>query len=423
MSKKEEKLKLKLVYGEFVNVESVKSLKELIAAIAEPFAVKTFDSLYVSYPHMEYTNPYHEPERRKDSQLELYLFGVPTDVEQTKSRVTTLTLNAEPIALAGEQQICLQPTAVPPSFTPFKDDNGQIYALRRDNQIWVLLDLGHNIVGGASDVPLTAVLQAVLGELIAPLSQEDKNRIIDAKLAKTVAGNIEKGYESLKASMTTKQKNFEEYEKAFQTAYKEYIRAKKIIESIVLPNEAECLQVLTKLRSLAFVQSLGLGKHSFLQVSTKEILLGPLNYGKWNIEFGESFPWFYPQNYARESAHPNDHLEDGNFCMGGFAKSYIDATQEGDLEKAMVIARYEITNYIPSQCLRPVEPFLAHIMGAKPFEEALQELASKAKPSIDSKKYKVQISSVFGTEITLVGSRLSRDSSDPETTRGVVKVS
>ncbi len=355
-------------------------------------------------PHLVYTDDGYEPTTKLDSTLEVYVFGVPRELGLVDvSHRTGISIKGKQLALPSGQGDVIVVDKVPSGFTSFEDDDGILFALRRDNQIWLLADLIHGVQSGGSSSldPFIEILNMVI-EGVTPITPEERRKIYEERLRQYI---INKSLESIKYitdNYNVHMNNVKSQERTFQDSLKNMYSWKKMKESAKTLDSKEASQVLNDLYALPFIKDITFNSRCIV-VTTKPITLGPFDYGCWTFELTSNEPRITPEKVDIESRHPYAYSDPGHFCLGGFNEAYVMATEGCDYVKAVSILKMLITNYMVTTKMSYLEPFLKKTMGTKEYNSALNEvlnLAGLKKSECD----KVEISSILGNEVTLVGS-------------------
>jgi hypothetical protein len=145
--------------------EYLPNLTQNLHDLFSPVVSEKFDSIYVCQPHQCFSD-YYKPETQSEKQAEIYVFSVPLSIiPGSKEELTNDYVKHEgclPLPKINGRNLeygfqyktskALQfryglvlTKALPAEFTPIVDDDNNILAFYKENQLWVLPDLFHNI--------------------------------------------------------------------------------------------------------------------------------------------------------------------------------------------------------------------------------------------------------------------------------------
>ena len=421
---------MKIKFGDFEEVETAENLdsktnvtekyvKPMLTEFFEGITSKSFKSAYISYPHQCRSEDY-SPAESSDEVLEIYLYSLPKDIESTPTdliRHENFVFNSKTIPpTAGQTDGIALNHGVPKGYAIMSDDTGFTYGVKTTNKVWILFDICHGmgVNGKSADYLLKAIFEALVDEVIAPPSPEELEHRLVEKIQKLVNWDRDAVIESFKKEI----KAFEAEAKLQEDRYTLLVRNLSDKYSQLELNQQrkskDGKEILEKVRSFSWVKRMFIEK-GMLTVETSPIGLGPYNYGEWKIQLGESLPAMQHEAYMKQ-LHPYEWSDRRGYCLGGFADAYIKSMHSGALDKALAIARMEITNYSVDTKMTIVEKFLSKIMGKK-FEKIQDDIRhEKFKDGVEN----IMISSINGTEVTYVGIRGSPDGSYAQTGQRVV---
>ena len=410
---------MNVTFGPFDDVSDIEFCKSTITNFFQLLKHPKIDQVYVAVPHMLYSDDGFEPTAKSSKRVEIYFFSSPKEVGMSTTRqLSRLHLNGQIFSLARGQGDTINSGSVPiPSeFEEFKDEDGELFALSKANKFWVLMDAMHGVgpSSGNSTELLTAVL-TVITEGFTPLSPEEKRKMQEQKFIAWLLLKSKNGFAEVDTIYNQRLQNVQTYQNQYQTALKDFVSWKQVKENLKPLSEDDAKEVIKRLWALPFVEDVSFGTN--VVIRTKEITLGPFNYGKWTFELVPTNPSILPENRDLDPFHPYSWGDHGRFCLGGFVEPYATAMQNCDLDKATSILKLLITNYMVTTRMHNLEPFLIRTMGEKEFREAFNELLREHDINPDDYE-RLEIASILGNEITLTGKEVKTGMSF----RKVVKV-
>ena len=415
---------MNVTFGPFDDVSDIEYCKSVIMNFFQLLKHPKVDEVYVAVPHMLYSDDGFEPSTKSSKRVEIYFFSSPKDVGMSNTRqLSRLHLNGQIYALVRGQGDTINPKVVefetaliPSEFDQFKDEAGELYALGKANKFWVLMDVMHGVgpSSGNSIDPLTAIL-TVITEGFTPLSLEEKRKMQEQKFIAWLLLKSKNGFAEVDTIYNQRLQNVQAYQTQYQTALRDFVAWKQVKENLRPLSEDDAKEVIKRLWALPFIKDVSFGMN--VVVRTKEITLGPFNYGKWTFEMIPTNPSILPEKRDLDPFHPYSWGDHGRFCLGGFVEPYATAMQNCEMDKAASVLKLLITNYMITTRMHNLEPFLTRTMGEKEFHEAFNKLLREHDIKPDDYK-KLEIASVLGNEITLTGTELKTGMSF----RKVVKV-
>ena len=395
---------MNVTFGPFDDVSDIEFCKSIITNFFQLLKHPKIDQVYVAVPHMLYSDDGFEPSTKSSKRVEIYFFSSPKEVGMSATRqLSRLHLNGQIFSLPRGQGDTIntpEGTPIPSEFEEFKDEAGELFALSKANKFWVLMDAVHAVSPtGNSAEPLTAIL-TLITERFTPLSPEEKRKMQEQKFIAWLLIKSKSGFSEVETIYNQRLLNVQAYQNQYQTALKDFVAWKQVKENLKPLSEDDAKEVIKRLWALPFVEDVSFGTN--VVVKTKEITLGPFNYGKWTFELVPNNPLILSENRDFDSCHPYSYSDRGHFCLGGFVEPYATAMQNCEMDKAASILKLLITNYMVTTRMNNLEPFLTRTMGEKEFQQALNELLRKHDINPDNYE-RLEIASVLGNEITLTG--------------------
>jgi hypothetical protein len=330
-------------------------------------------------------------------------------------KTNSLTLEGRQYSLLEAQRDTI-PFAPMNGYNEIQDESGQTFAIFKDNKCWILIDVIHRLGDSSSYATeqWPAVLQAVFSQIVQPITPEERQALAEKKIVKQIFESAKDNFGNFKAQRDAFAKDAESYQRNLLETLRQLTTYESLLKNMANYSEDDARKVLDKIKSLPFFESLSCSGGTPI-VNTKEIQLGPLNYGKFTM-----YMINYPKmTHEAKAMHPYEFHDHNEFCIGGFASAYTQATHSGEYDKAFMILRMLITNFSTSTRMNSVEEFLQSSMGKRGYEKAIKELCEQAKIPFDD--YDVAFSSILGNEITLLATR-KPDKKGEQTLRKVIKV-
>lgn len=401
---------MKIEFGEINDDGNAESVQQIINdCFVNLKNIKGYETLYVAIPHANNFNVF-KPARKSKNRLELYICATPTItrcnefIGQNNSLKFAGTTYAFEVGqcdvLAYDRKII---------YDEMQDDNGTIFAVKYDNQVWVLQDLLHPTF--KRDVTIN-----VIRELCKFIEGEakfyDPTDMIKNAMQKINEDQIRRFEENLAEI----RRRVADAQSAFTSRLRELSDFNR--ERVkLMTDDGTLAEAMTKrIMKMSIIERIG--KHAEIrngiQILTKDIIRGPFNFGKWIISIGPGLdPTFgiEPANMigsAEEKVkHPHDTSDTQGkcrACIGGFAEEIIRSQETGEWDTTITYYVMWVTNYTSAERLTELEKFLEATMGKKAFNDAYDNLLKKSQINKETHTG-VSISSLYGNEMTIIGTR------------------
>lgn len=407
---------MKIKFGEFEEVEEPTKVKEYLTAYFENVKPDKFDSIFLAYPHQCFSSAY-EPSKHVPSTLEIYMFSLPDEFEKSPnlgfSQAGLLNLDGEhQLELYGNQRDMFRINgAISRDFQEVKDVQGVRVAIQRGNQLWFMMDLFHKFgVDGApesSDIKrrIDAIMNFITETLIHPLTEEEQEAKFAKQLGKSIMSGVNDQVRRLESEVKVYENDIKANETRTSVLLRDYNDRQMLLEQYHSMKKPEPFEMIEKIKRMGIVEKFYL-VGLVPTINTKQITLGPFDYGKWTIGLGKDQP-FFKHDLSGKVRHAYEYSDTSLFCMGGFAPDYVTAMARGKLDAALSIARLEITNYSISTKMTSIEVFLRGMMG-KDFDKILEKVKEEKFKTSDT----IYISQIYGLEVTYVGTRAGSETGE-----------
>lgn len=389
---------MKIKFGEFEEVESVESVQKFLTEYFESFKSKDFDSVYIAYPHQCFSDDY-VPSRESERQLEIYLYSLPSKIKGEPKRGDSLYYDENTGGeLINGQRDFLSVTAVPAGYKLCKDIDTKPFAVCKDNQIWILYDIGHKlgVDNSVKTSSLKMMLDGVNDQFLDPPSQEDLEKRFLKALGQRVSAETKNMMKDAEANIKKYEVDLKASEDRVRQLMRSFASQRDLLEALKLVPTTDVTGVLDKVRKMPMVKKMEFAGKS-IQVETNPITLGPLNFGTWQITLRDDLPSFTHSKFS-EVLHPYEYSHHA-YCMGGWTDSYMNAMKQGQLDVALAICKMEIVNYELSTKMNLIEPFLTAMMGKKVLWDLYEKIRKDKFKDCDT----IQISEINGKDVTFVG--------------------
>jgi hypothetical protein len=364
--------------------------------------LKNYTSVFLSNPHQALSDDY-EPSDVNKSRLEVYFYSAPSIVSADVTRLSNISVNGSAIGLQNGQSDSISVKKLPKNFFTITDENGFQLAIALNNKVWILNDLLHNVTEApASEDTMKRILDFVFDTYLDPPTPEElRKRTLD-KMDSIIKNNFNRA----KGQLESEVKNATGELQAQETRIGELIRLLAYKSDMLnIANQRKAPKgedILQKIERMPYVKNVTF-RNNNLFVETNPITIGPLEYGVWSIGLEPDSPR-YTNPVFPKVRHPYQYSE-GNFCMGGFQNEYVMKVSSGDFDRALTLARLEITNYSTSTKMMPVEDFLKETMGRAKFEKHIESVKEEHFPKADG----VMISTIIGSKVCYVASIRASD--------------
>lgn len=405
---------MKVTFGKLDEVEYPDFIKGILDEILQYQKSEKYDEIYICCPHMIYSDEF-EPSEKSDKRIDVYIFSTPSSIG-TCSQISfpILQIDSTNFSLNSGQRDTLLPLDIPREYLKFlnAEVDDKPYMLIRDNKVWILTDIVHQVGDQSRANVIEKVFQQITDHFGLKVDLEEKAKILRKKLLDIVISRAKNRHITLKENLHTYEANVRTRQQQLQRALRDFLNQKHIMESLKILTKKEAKVLVSNLLELPFVKDISVDYEGNIRVLTNNIILGTFDYGEWDIRLHDNYAIMYS---GIEEYHPyefDDREERGEFCMGGFEESYISAMLECDYGKALTVLKMLLTNYSRSTTIHDLEDFLQAIMGGSRFEKAIKELCKKG--GMKRKNF-TSISSIMGNEITLVGE-------DPDSYETLIKV-
>ncbi len=400
---------MKVKFGEFEEVEEPTKVKEFLTAYFEKLNLKEYESIFIAYPHQCYSEDY-ESTKSISTQLELYLYSLPKEISAADPRsINELNFGGVYASFfEGQKDFLFIRGELPSTYKRAIDLNGTIYAIQKDNKVWLLSDLFHQY-GVATPVikeNITIVFDQLHDTLLDPPSPEElENRFCEA-FSKSISSYNDSLKQTALANLKAFEANTKEAEDRIRTNFQKISQERLNLEWLETNKTPDIRPALQRLKKMPLTKSIEfIGKT--IKVSTNPIKMGPFEFGKWNITLKNDVAAF-THEASGVALHPYEYHGTGNFCMGGWTKSYLESMQKGEIDTALAICKMEIVNYESSTKMNCIEPFLRKIMGPKKFDEHIADVVKENFKNADS----AIIAQINGKEVTYIGTKMGSQTSE-----------
>jgi hypothetical protein len=408
---------LKIDFGNVDDDGNGQQIKDLVEnAFGKLAAIAEYKQLYVAMPHAnDYTK--FTPETKNKNRLELYICSTPTlpRSREFAGKLEKLKFSGKEYKLEKGQCDRLA-IDIDLTFEEMLDEGGNLFAVRRNNQIWMLQDLFHPTL--KEEVTID-----ILRELC--LFLEGKRIPYDASglIAKIMTDINKAEFEQLQKQAKDYARDIAAKQEAFTNSLRSLETFRKTIDNYRFHDEDLALQMAKRVMKMPMIERIGKlpNRNDGIQILTKDIIQGPFNFGKWIIKISPDMSpslGIYPAEIigtpTNKVRHPHDTSETQgqyNMCIGGFNEEIIRSQKNGEWDKALTFYRLFITNYVSAHRFIELEKFLGAIMGKKEFEEAFKEATKNSKIQPETHD-RIEIISLYGNELTINGVVKKNGSSD-----------
>lgn len=399
---------MKLTFGNCNDDGNETQIKQVCEdAFGNLAEVAGFKKLYIAVPHANnYTD--FAPTKKDKDQLEIYICATPT-FHRSREFVTRL----EKLKFSGTEyklekgQFDRLGADSDLTYEEMTDEFGNLFAMRRNNQLWILQDLFHPTMKADT-------VHKILRELCLYL--DGKRAPFDATglIVDIMADCNKKDMERLQSEKKTYERRVAEAQDAFTQRLTELADYNRRMDAYKFNDMDLATAMAKRVMKMPLIQKIGKlqGTTQGIQILTKPIMQGPFNYGQWIIKISpDANPAHsvYPAEIAgtatRKVRHPHDQLdEQGKYqmCIGGFDAEIVRTQKSGEWDIALTYYRQFITNYTSSHRFTPLEEYLSAVMGKDEFKAAFDSVleTSAIKPSTHDK---ISIVTLFGNELTVIG--------------------
>lgn len=394
---------MKIKFGEFEEVEEVTKVKEFLTEYFESVKPDKFESIFLAYPHQCFSDSY-QPAKKLPETLEIYVFSLPEELEKAVqiNRIEMIDpVGGNLFELYGSQRDTFRINgALPKDFNEVKDTQNIRLAVQRENQLWILFDLFHKF-GSDSNIKksnIEAVMNLISETIIHPLSEEEQEARLAKELGKTMMSSVTEQVHRLEAEVKAYEADIKTNESRTSQLLREYNDRQILIEQLSQTKKPNAQDMISKIKNMNLVEKFYL-QGMIPTIETKQITLGPFNYGSWTIGLAKNNPRM-KHECSGSVPHAYEYKESGEFCMGGFQRDYQNAMARGQLDIALSVARIEITNYSITTRMNSIEVYLRKIMG-KDFDKILEKVRTDKFKTSDN----IFISQIYGLEVTFIGTK------------------
>ena len=363
-----------------------------------------FNKLYVAMPHaQEYTK--FLPEGKTKDQLEFYIFATPTiaKAREIAGQNKTLKFGSNEYKLEiGQMDKVSAITDL--TFDELVDENKNQFAIRKGNKIFVLQDLFHPTL--KEDIVVN-ILQEMALFISNPPKAEPKEKL-EKVVAEMVLGLSKEELKELENQRKNANKRVLEHQNVYLTSLRESTDIERKIIKFQADPEGPAMEMSKRICGMDVVDKLITTSYG-IQVLTKDICVGPFNFGPWIVDIGKDVNLEHGIKPAeiigtadRKAKHPHDRADrqgEYRICIGGFGEEIIRSQRFGEWDRTLTYYIHWIINYDGSD--GEISTLLRGVMGDKDFKEALLSIA---KPEITEENCKdIRISSIKGAEIGITG--------------------
>lgn len=376
--------------------------------------IKNFSRIYIANPHQALADDY-ELKQSSPETLELYFYTAPSNIASDIGHLSDVSVCGKKVATQNGQSDSVVVVGVAPKgFTLIEDESGNQLALAKGNKVWILNDLIHNISESktAEEVAKT-LLNFVIETYLDPPSPDEVRRRVIEKMDEVIKGSFGKAKGELEATVKQLTAELQSLESQIGERIRTLAAKSEMLEIANLRKKPDGEEILQKIERMRFVKNVNF-KGGFLNVETQPINIGPFEYGEWKITLKPDAP-SYQHPLSGKVRHPYQYAE-GHFCMGGFEKEYILAVSAGNYDRAVSLARLEITNYSTSTRMKDLEEYLTAHMGKEKFNKLMKTIKDEHSPDSDG----LQFSSVVGSKVTFVATKNAKDGHPVATSERIV---
>jgi hypothetical protein len=398
---------LKIKFGEVNDDGNEAQIKEVVTkAFGELENIGPYDKLYVAMPHAnEYTK--FLPSGKSKDQLELYIFATPTiaKAKEIAGQNKTLKFGSNEYKLEIGQMDKVS-ALLDLTFNEMVDDNKNQFAIRKDNKIFVLQDLFHPTL--KEDVVVNILQEMALFISNAPKSEPKEK--LEKIVAEMVLGLSKEELKELEAQRKNADRKVLDNQNIYLLAIQESADIQRKISKFQSDPEGPAMDMAKRFVGMDVIEKLI--KTTFgVQVLTKDICVGPFNFGPWIVDIGNGVNLEHAIKPAEiigtatvKAKHPHDRTDrqgEYRICVGGFGDEIIRSQKFGEWDRTLTYWIHWIINYDGSD--GEISTLLKGVMGDKEFKEALLKVAA---PEITEDICKdIRISSIKGADVSITGTR------------------
>ena len=318
-----------------------------------------------------------KPDFVKKHDLFFCFYHTPTDVKQNKSKKRYSTVYFRNYGRAylekSQQRISFPVGDIPKHYKKIISQDQKIIALQQENSFWFL----PNLLSRENWEILTFFkgLQLQNPDLFVNvlLTEEDRAQLEKNKIKSWFELHITKERDSLANTLQRCERNMQTYEQQFRnyalTYHQELNRQQPILERL---NHIDLNDLVTSVFNVGFVDTVT-AKNNKLIVTTKELRLGNVSYGKYTVTFDTNTfhnptiqtPLPLTDKYP---CHPYQ-FSDGHFCYGDYEDVLAKALASLRVDHCLFIIEKLLLNYSVETRIYPLEKYLIQINKLKNKEE------------------------------------------------------
>jgi hypothetical protein len=412
---------LNITFGKFgeededppIKPSDLQSLKDFITSLVNTLKLKNYREIYVAGPHQCYSQEY-EPRTKQKDILEIYFYSLPDGLSGDFDRIDQIVANGNTIVLREGQKDSIKILSTTASYKSIEDDEGRLIALIKDNQMWVLCDLLHN-VGTSTEAQSVAkdVMRYIVDIYFNPPTEVELRKRAAEKIDAIIEEHFGKHTKDLEQRVKSLTADLQERERQLAQSVRNLAYESEMLDLAKRRVKPNAEQIMRNMEKMPFVKKIYF-KNGVVTVDTKPINIGPFEYGSWTIQLTQDIAKFTHEVQSASVRHPYEY-EDHRFCMGGFERNYALAVSSGEFDKALTICRLEITNYSTETRQKPLEDFLKKIMGTARFNKVLKEVREEKFPDADG----LFISKIGGATVTFIATKKAADGHEVPTVKSV----
>ena len=367
-------------------------------AFGDLAAIGPYKNLFVSGVHLKSWKDC-KPDSSSKAKMEMYVFSSPNDSTscQFYDKPTSYKFKGKQFTFSQGQADRISFTDSPlVDYDEMADDKGVPIAYRKDNKVWILTDLFH-------DIKNEGAITGFMTELIKFIEGREHYGIDFVDLIVGASGKIGKEQlDRLKSEASAQESSVASLQEQYGNSLKELVIRNKRLSEYKMLDKANLKIMAQRLLSHKFVSKILPYNEDGIIVVTKPITNGPFEYGEWKITIAPSVAVdkAITQLYFCGREHPYQYSDQQRVCLGGFLSEIIGDISMGKWDDALNYYILWVTNYSPSTQIHDLIPFLEKTMGTEEFNMVFNKLCA---PEISPDTHNpIKISSIYGDEMTII---------------------